>query len=187
MLGAKWIATVPVFQILAPVGLLQSVQGSIGIIYQAKGRTEWMFRWSLFVLAVTVPAFLIGARFGVVGVAAGYALAVFFVLLYPAFAIPFRLIGLRLRDFASAFVPQLTCTAVMAAGCWFWLVLLGQLGITNAWVRLLSGSAVGAALYISGLLLFPMPVVRYVAEVLESSGNWIALRAAAILQKRAAC
>jgi O-antigen/teichoic acid export membrane protein len=184
VLGTKWIATVPVFEILAPVGLVQSVQTTVGIIFQAKGRTDWMFRWSLVFLAVTVPAFLIGTHFGVKGVAGGYAIAYFLVLLYPTFAIPFHLIGLRVRDFARALAPQLGWTAVMAATCWFWLLALQHFGVSNAWVRLLSGSAVGAVVYVSGLLLFRIPVVGCLVEVLETSDNRLAARAVAFLPRR---
>ncbi len=45
MLGAKWVSIIPLFQILVPVGLIQSVQTTIGQIFTAKGRTDWMFRW----------------------------------------------------------------------------------------------------------------------------------------------
>jgi PST family polysaccharide transporter len=171
LLKEKWIATVPVFQILAPVGLVQSVQSSVGIIYQAKGRTEWMFRWSIVVLLLTVPAFIIGAHFGVNGVAAGYAIAYFVVLLFPTFAIPFRLIGLRVSQFVKALAPQLLVTVCMTVCCFLWLVLLRRLGVTNDWVRLLSGCALGAAVYITGLLVFRLEVVRCLHEVLHSSDN----------------
>ncbi len=47
ILGSKWIGAIRIFEILAPVGLLQSVQTTVGQIYTAKARTDWMFRWGL--------------------------------------------------------------------------------------------------------------------------------------------
>ncbi len=67
ILGLKWTAAIPVFQILAPVGLLQSVQTLVGSIYIAKARTDWMFRYGVYSCVVVVTAFLIGVRFGTVG------------------------------------------------------------------------------------------------------------------------
>ncbi len=34
-------------QNLAPIGLIQSIETTVGDIYQAKGRTDWMFRWGI--------------------------------------------------------------------------------------------------------------------------------------------
>jgi len=69
MLGEKWRPAILLFQILAPVGLVQSVQSTTGQIYMSKGRTDWMFRWGLYSSVVFVGSFLIGVRWGAVGVA----------------------------------------------------------------------------------------------------------------------
>lgn len=110
--GEAWLAAIPVLGLLAPVGLLQSLSGTTGLIYQARARTDWLFRWGLGAGAVTVIAFVIGLRWGIIGVAAAYAV-VSIGLLYPVFAIPFRLIGLPLGRFARALAPPLACGAGM--------------------------------------------------------------------------
>ncbi len=58
-----------------------------------------------------MAAFLLGVRFGAIGVATAYCATYFGLLAYPGFAIPFRLIDLRVRDFARAMWPQLAFTA----------------------------------------------------------------------------
>lgn len=184
LLGQKWLGAIPIFQILAPIGLVQSIQTTTGIIFQAKGRTDWMLRWGLCVLAACLPAFLIGVRFGVVGVAISYACAYFGLLLYPGFAIPFHLIGLRFRDFAKALLPQLGWTILMAGVCFAWLRLLDHFAISSPWMRLLSTSVLGAAVYIAGLLGLRMQVVDYLGEVLGSSENRMIARTASFLRAR---
>ena len=92
--GMKWEPAILLLIILAPVGLIQSVATTVGDIYQAKGRTDWMFRWGIGSGIVVTIAFIIGLRWGVVGVATAYAI-ISFILFYPNFAIPFRLINLK--------------------------------------------------------------------------------------------
>jgi PST family polysaccharide transporter len=88
--------------ILAPVGMVQSIATTTGSIYQAKGKTDWMFRWGVFTGFIVVGGFVIGLNWGVTGVAVSY-LVTTILLLYPVFAIPFKLIGLRFGNFISGF------------------------------------------------------------------------------------
>jgi O-antigen/teichoic acid export membrane protein len=99
--GSQWSPVILLIMILAPVGLSQSIGTTVGTIYQTKGRTDWMFRWGLASGSFRIIAFVIGIRWGVVGVAAAYSLSYLF-LLYPGLAIPFRLIDLKIRDLGTA-------------------------------------------------------------------------------------
>lgn len=169
VLGSKWAGAIRIFEILAPVGLVQSVQTTVGQIYVAKGRTDWMFRFGAFTCVVLIATFLVGVRYGTVGVAAGYCIVYIGILMVPGFIIPFRLIGLKLSTFASALLPQLLLTGAMALLCWIWLRGLDSLAVTDPWVRLLSTSLLGACAYtISFVLLWPT-VMRHVEEVLDVS------------------
>jgi PST family polysaccharide transporter len=98
--------------ILAPVGAYQSIGTTVGHIYQAVGRTDLMFRWSLGAGIVLVLAFVLGLRWGVVGVAASYAIASG-VLAYPLFKIPLSLINLKVSRLARDLFPPIACSAVM--------------------------------------------------------------------------
>ncbi len=183
VVGQKWIGAIVPFEILACVGLVQSVQTMTGIIYQAKGRTDWMLRWSLFVLASTVTAFLIGVHFGIVGVAAGYAIVYLGLLMIPGFAIPLRLIRMPVGEFGLALLPQLLITAGMAGLCIAWEALLSNLGLTNDWLRLISTVVVGVVGYIWLLMIFRPRVLSYVDDILTSSDRPIAHTAAKWLRR----
>lgn len=182
VLGPKWLGAIVIFQILAPVGLVQSVQTLVGTIYVAKGRTEWMFRWGAFYCVAVVTAFLIGVHFGAAGVATGYMIS-YFALLYPGFAIPFRLIDLKVREFASALMPQTLLTVLMVSVCWIWLRGLAITSISNEWIRLLSTSAVGVAVYLLGLRTFRPPVLQYLVNVMRGSRNPIILKCSSIVER----
>jgi O-antigen/teichoic acid export membrane protein len=92
--GAQWRPVILLVIIFTPVGLSQSVATTAGSIYQAKGKTDWMFRWGIGSGTFVVIAFLIGLHWGIIGVAVAYAIASL-ILIYPSFSIPFRLVNLR--------------------------------------------------------------------------------------------
>ena len=55
LLGPKWAPTIPLFQILALVGMVQSISTTVGQIYVATGRTDLMLRWgTVFALLIVV-------------------------------------------------------------------------------------------------------------------------------------
>jgi PST family polysaccharide transporter len=118
LFGSQWRPVIWLLMILAPVGMAQSVETTVGTIYQAKGRTDWMLRWEFAAGLWTVTAFVIGLRWGILGVATAYAISSF-ASVYPNFAIPFHLIQLRMRDFWAVLWRTLVASLLML------LVLLG--------------------------------------------------------------
>ena len=111
--GTKWAMVLPLIRIFAPVGLVQSIWVTVGCIYQAKGRTAAFFRWGVGSSLLLVASFLVGLRWGILGVATAYAIATL-VLVLPNFVIPFRFIGLRLSDFLVALMRPLAASFLMA-------------------------------------------------------------------------
>ena len=92
--GENWQPVNPLIMILSPVGMIQSIGTMTGTIYQAKGRTDWMLLWGVGAGLIYIATFIIGLQWGIVGVSAAYAIAVF-SLSYFNQAIPFRLIDLN--------------------------------------------------------------------------------------------
>ena len=79
ILGERWDAAIPVVQILAWVGLIQSLQTMNGDVLLALGKASTIFRYTIFWFAAGVVSFVIGLQWGIVGVAAAYAVACTFV------------------------------------------------------------------------------------------------------------
>jgi hypothetical protein len=86
-----------------------------------------MFRWGIVSTICLVTSFVVGVRWAMMGVAACYAIVYDSVVAYAGFAIPFRLIGLRVRDFAAALAPQIGITLIMAGACAMLLFVTGTL------------------------------------------------------------
>ncbi|HEX2078199.1 MAG TPA: MOP flippase family protein, partial [Longimicrobium sp.] len=114
LFGPEWLPAVPVMQVLALMGLLQAVHLLINQVLIAAGRPSWTFRFLLGSSLVTVLAFGLVVRWGIVAVAAaytvvGYALSpVYFVMLR-------RLLGLRTGEFFRHLRTPALASALMAA------------------------------------------------------------------------
>ncbi|MGF1512199.1 MAG: MOP flippase family protein [Elainellaceae cyanobacterium] len=134
--GPQWQPVVLLLMILTPVGVVQSLETTVGTIYQTKGRTDWMLRWSVFEGAFLVAAWTIGLRWGITGVAVAYTIA-YFTLIYPNFSIPFRLIQLNVIGLFGAVWRSLAASLTMLiALLGIKLFLLSELA--NVWVLVIS-------------------------------------------------
>ena len=75
VLGSRWSEVTPVVQILALVGIIQSLQTLNGEVLLALDRSGWLLRFTALWFAGSVVSFVIGLQWGVVGVAVCYAVA----------------------------------------------------------------------------------------------------------------
>jgi O-antigen/teichoic acid export membrane protein len=75
VLGEQWVAAVPVLQLLAWVGILQALQTVNVDILMARGRTQTLFKFTTCFCIAHVIAFAVGLQWGIVGVAAAYAIS----------------------------------------------------------------------------------------------------------------
>jgi O-antigen/teichoic acid export membrane protein len=112
LLGAEWAPAAAPLAILAPVAVVQAVVTTIGALYMAEGRTGTMFGWGAMSTVLTVAGFAVGLRYGIVGVAASY-LVTTLLLAYPALAIPYRLVGLRIASLLPVLGPSFLAGAAM--------------------------------------------------------------------------
>jgi PST family polysaccharide transporter len=111
--GPQWEQTIRLLEILAFVGVLQSVNVS-GVAYSAIGKPQILLAWAIVSLAVMTAGFAIGSRWGVEGVAWSY-LIVSPIVCLPPHLIVNRLIGMRQLDFARIVGVPLVAALMMGA------------------------------------------------------------------------
>lgn len=160
--GPKWAQAIPLIRILAIVGMAQSIGATVGAIYQAKGRTDAMFRWGVFAGLLCVVGFGVGLRWGVLGVAVAYAI-VTLGLTIPSFAIPFRFIGMRLVPFAAALARPLGASLLMA------VIVLAMRSVLTGWpplAALLVLVVTGATAYVAATWIVNRGQLRQVLALL---------------------
>ncbi|HUP64024.1 MAG TPA: lipopolysaccharide biosynthesis protein [Thermoanaerobaculia bacterium] len=124
-LGDQWVRLPPLLRILAPVGAIQSIVTTLGVIYTAKGSTGKMLRIGSVNAIVSVASFLIGLPFGIEGVARSYAVANV-VMLYPNLRYAWTQIGLGVGEGMRSLWSATWASVVMAASVyWLGIELVG--------------------------------------------------------------
>ena len=150
--GLQWERSIFLIQILSLVGLGQSIGSTVGWIYQSQGRTDILFRWGLFSVTIVTIGFVIGLRWNIEGVAIAYAL-VSFLLIYPNFAIPFRLIDLKLSYFIKKFYTIFLATIGMGGIVFILRYYMENILGENDLVILIANVIIGVISYASLLFL----------------------------------
>jgi O-antigen/teichoic acid export membrane protein len=115
--GPSWAPVITLLALFAPLAAIRSVLTTTGSIYVAMGRADLQLRWGVLSNMIVFAGLAIGLRWGIVGVASGFAVTTL-LLLYHNFTIPFRLVGLRLADLLQALRPTALCTALMCLCTW---------------------------------------------------------------------
>jgi PST family polysaccharide transporter len=117
--GAKWLAMSDVLMWLSAVGFVSSLTCTIGSVLMARGRTNYLFYLGIVGVVLQVPAFIIGARWGVEGVAAGHLIATL-VNAIIAFTVVLRVLGQGTAQFLRSVARPVILAAAMVlvvAGC----------------------------------------------------------------------
>lgn len=112
--GEKWLPMLPVLKILCFVGMLQSVGTTVGTIYLSTGRVRTMFNVNLIATPIILLSFVIGIKWGIVGVAVGYAIAVF-ILFYLTLLMALRIAKISFLAFHTALVRPFISSILMLA------------------------------------------------------------------------
>ena len=149
LFGAKWLGMVPYIQLLSLALILMTVQILFAPVTNALGKPS-ISMFTAMCGAILFPvAFLVGARWGLIGMAWAWLVAAPLLLLATA-RLSAPLIGVTLWDIARAMLPGLAPALVMAIGVGFASEAIAPLGFA-APVRLAGLVALGVALY-GGLL-----------------------------------
>ncbi|MDV6314524.1 lipopolysaccharide biosynthesis protein [Gordonia amicalis] len=75
-LGSEWSGVVPIYQILAVSGLVQTASYATYWVFLSEGLTGSSLRFTLLSRSCLIACVLIGSMWGVTGVAAGYTIAI---------------------------------------------------------------------------------------------------------------
>jgi len=146
VLGNAWDNAIPVIQILALVGIIQSVQTLTGEILLALGHANWLFRFTILWFCGTVGAFALGLQWGIVGVAACYAAVT--VLIDPIRTyITSKALDISPWRFVRSLSGIAQAAALMGIVALATRAALVEAGVP-AWARLLLVAAIGTGVFV---------------------------------------
>jgi O-antigen/teichoic acid export membrane protein len=154
VLGEQWKPAIPVIQILAWVGIVQALQSLSVDVLMARGWTRTIFRFSLVLTTCHLIAFAVGLQWGIIGVAAMYAVST--TLIEPAQSVlAARALGVSPMVFFRSLTGVFQAALGMCA-----VVLAVRLGLMDAGVgptvRLVVCTAAGLVAYV-GLCAWRVP------------------------------
>jgi O-antigen/teichoic acid export membrane protein len=115
VLGRRWESAVVPMQVLAVVGMAQSLIGVNSVALTAIGRTGPLLRFSILTFVLSLVGFVVGVHWGLVGVAAGYLAAnavivpLYLRLTAHALDVSLRRLGAALTGVAQAAALTLIC------------------------------------------------------------------------------
>ena len=153
-LGDQWGSVTPLLRLLALAGIFDTLAFVGYWVYLSQGLTGQLVRYAAFEAVVKLVCILVGSTWGVVGVAAGYALA-------PALTWPVslwwlsRLTPIPVRELLGGALRVLAVAAVVAAGSY---AAAGSTGHLPAGLTLGLAVAAGAAAYAA--IAAVVPAVR---------------------------
>ena len=164
VLGPRWSDAAPVIQILAVVGILQSLHTLNAEVFLALGRAGTFLGYTLLWAAATLIAVVVGVQGDIVTVAACYAVATILVEPVQAY-LTTRVLGIPLWRYVRSLSGVAQASALMA------IALIGgrealQAAGLSAPARLVVLLLVGAAVYLGASWWRAPEVTREIAGVI---------------------
>ncbi len=153
-LGTKWAGTIAPLRLLALYASIRSLTPLLPQVLNALGESRFALFNNLAAGLLLPAGFLVGSRFGTVGIAAAW-IAVHPLVLLPLYRRTFRVTGLSPRRYLAALAPAVSGTLLLAAAVLgVRLLLSGAAAGFGPAARLALQVAAGAAAYGLALFLF---------------------------------
>lgn len=168
--GSKWAEVITIIQILAFVGVLQTLANPVGWIYTSQGKTDWMFWWGVFGSGSIILAIVIGVIIGsIYSVAISY-LIINIVLAYPVIAIPGKLINMKFSEVYATILSILIISIIMAVMVYFiGLTLPNYLPPS---IKLIIQVLCGIIIYLTSMLHFKIEAMNNVKALTIEQFNF---------------
>jgi O-antigen/teichoic acid export membrane protein len=171
VIGPKWLEAVPVIQLLCVAMPLRMLNSFTAAAVTSVGRQDVNIKSLLFAIVVIPGCILVGRQWGVVGVAAAWAIGFPFVYLLNATLIH-RALELEVSSMVTAIWPPAVASALMVA------ILVGLdrwvLGPLPPYVQLSVGVLAGALVFVLALWLLSR---RTAVEIFELARGMLPGRA----------
>jgi len=135
LLGPAWLPAAPVLAWLSLAIVARAFGGLFTQLLTSQQRGHELHRWAIADLALRAGGAFAGSAFGVVGIAAGFALVSFFVTLPMMVAIAGRRGPVGLRDQLEAAGPALMVGATAAVLSGAALIAARHAGLEAGWAR----------------------------------------------------
>lgn len=149
--GEKWLLSILPLKVLCISGALRSVFSCTGSLLKAIGRPDLGFKYTLFLLPVTVAVVIFGAQWGIIGVAWGMTFTSLLGIVIVVIAL--RLISASVWLYARTLLPAAVSSLGMVLLLYGLSLAIGA-NFWPAWVRLATSFLMGILFYVGALWFF---------------------------------
>jgi O-antigen/teichoic acid export membrane protein len=152
LLGTQWSEAIILFRSLAPVAFISTFNVATAWVFISMGRADRQFHWNMFASAITVIGFLIGVRWGALGIAIAASIT-FCGLRYPGIVYCFQSSPLT-----PGFLMKILwkpAVASFVAGGLLWFVRQAISWSINPFVEIAIHCALYALFYLSCWCILP--------------------------------
>lgn len=146
LFGEQWLASVPLMQVLALMGMLRSITFFKGSVFVAMGKPVWWLRLSALNAVLSLVAFGIAYRWGILAVAIATVIRSYIVFPIGQWAIC-QLIQESLGKYLRIFISPLVSSIAMAGV--IWLLKQGLGPDVGPLTTIVVSSVVGGAVYLT--------------------------------------
>jgi O-antigen/teichoic acid export membrane protein len=122
LLGQKWMDAVPVFKILAIAGIFVATSGAPGMVMLSHGFSKRYLRLTIIISLIVSASFIIGLPFGIKGVAVGYTIANFLIMI-PLIYYGFKDTPIKIRLIFESILGPLISTSVAGLSTYLFIII----------------------------------------------------------------
>ena len=167
--GSKWRGAIAILQLLCFAGMAQSIYNTASWVFLSQGKSKILFRLGIYATAVRAAGVLIGAHWGLVGVAWAYVLGSYLFLCYPTWSSAGRLLNLSFKQMLRNVAGPFACAASM--GTLLWISDRWVIGCWTPGMRLAIQVVSGALVYVVLVKQFRLEAWADVESLLLEMGG----------------
>lgn len=112
LLGSQWIGAVAIFKILCINAFVQPAMGTTGLVLISLGQSKRYFILGIINSTVITISFFLGLRWGAIGVAIAYTIAIYIIFI-PTMRFSFKRTPISTTDFFSAIFRPVIASLIM--------------------------------------------------------------------------
>ena len=130
LLGKNWMGAVPVFKILSVAGVFVALSAAPGLAMLSHGYAKRHLQLTIITAAIVSVSFIIGVRFGINGVALGYTVASFLIMI-PFICFAFRGTPIKIRLVLLSISGPLLAAIIAGISAYLFILIFSEDSISK--------------------------------------------------------
>lgn len=158
LFGPRWIESAAPLMVLSVAAPFMMIEKLSSAVLAARNWLGKQLVAQVIMIVVAIGAILIGLDYGMAGVAAGLAIARFYISMHLFWLAKLSLKA-RWRELARAFMPAMILNTLLVATLWLAdQAIPAKIQSVDA-LYVLTMSAIGGTVYVAGFLYLPIPAL----------------------------